>query len=168
MKKLLVVLFAVVLFAGVPMIAMGATATSSHTVSIEVVEMAAIEVVGGNVTLTIETSSDPGSLPDSDTDATTSLEWTSTVTSGTRTISAKLDTAYPPGIQLDVTVSGGTSGGASAGPVTLTITDQDVFTGIGNEVVTGATLTYDASLTSMIGPGNEGVATVIYTMNEDG
>jgi hypothetical protein len=134
---------------------------------VTVSEIVAIEVVGGNITLTISGVADPGSLPSAVTDATTNLDWTSNVTGGTtRSITAALDTAYSAGIALKVTVTdpGGTSG-TNSGQVTLTDSAQPVFTGIANENCTAATLTYEASLTAMVAAASE-TKTVTYTLTD--
>jgi len=167
MKKLAIALVIAVVLAGVPWSAMAASDTGTHDVTVTVAEIVAVEVVGGNITLTINTVADPGQLPSAVTDATTSLDWTANVAGGTtRSITAALDSSYSAGIALKVTVTdpAGTNG-TNSGQVTLTNVAQDVYSGITNENCTGATLTYDASLTAMVAPVSE-TKTVTYTLTD--
>ncbi len=145
---------------------MAASASDTHDVTIQIQEIVALEVTGGNVSLTISAVSDPGALPDAVTDNSTALDWTSNVSSGTRSITAALDSAYSAGIVLKVALSApaGTNG-SSAGQITLGTGAQNVFTGITNENCVDATLTYEASLTQMVAPTSE-TRTVTYTLTD--
>ncbi len=146
--------------------AMAASASDTHDVTIQIQEIVAMEVTGGNVTLIISAVSDPGALPDAVTDNSTALDWTSNVSSGTRSITAALDSAYSAGIVLKITLSApaGTNG-STAGQITLGTSAQNVFTGITNENCVNATLTYEASLTQMVAPASE-TRTVTYTLTD--
>jgi hypothetical protein len=118
-------------------------------------EIAELACSGSPSTLVLShANTTPGSLPDPATDATTSLSWTSCVASGaTRKITAALDADYPAGIVLKATVAKPAgSNGTSAGQKTLSATAQDLFTGIAGEPCTGATVTFEASLSSLVAP----------------
>ena len=146
---------AVVLLAGaLTGSALGGT-TDSHTVAITLQEIAELACSGSPSTLVLSNvSTTPGSLPAPVTDATTSLSWTSSVASGmTRKITASLDSNYPAGIVLKATLAKPAgSNGTSSGQKTLSDTTQDMFTGIAGEPCTGATITFEASLASIVAP----------------
>jgi len=149
------ILAAVVLIACcLPGLALGGT-TGSHTVNITLQEIAELDCIGSPSTLVLSNASTtPGSLPPPATDATTSLSWTSCVASGnTRKITVALDANYPAGIVLRATVAKPAgSNGTSAGQQTLSNTATDMLTGITGEACTGATVTFEASLSSSVAP----------------
>ena len=145
---------AVLLASALPGLVLGGT-SGSHTVSITLQEIAELACSGSPSTLVLSSAgATPGSLPAPATDATTSLSWTSSVASSTtRKITAALDSNYPAGIVLKATLAKPSgSNGTSAGQKTLSDTAQDMFTGIAGEPCTGATITFEASLSSIIAP----------------
>ena len=145
---------AVLLASALPGLVLGGT-SGSHTVSITLQEIAELACSGSPSTLVLSNAgTTPGSLPAPATDATTSLSWTSSVASGTtRKITAALDSNYPAGIVLKATLAKPSgSNGTSAGQKTLSNAAQDMFTGIAGEPCTGATITFEASLSSIVAP----------------
>ena len=146
---------AVVLFAGALMGLVLCATTDSHTVAITLQEIAELACSGSPPALVLSNAgTKPGSPPAPVTDATTSLSWTSSVASGmTRKITASLDSDYPAGIVLKATLAKPAgSNGTSSGQKTLSDTAQDMFTGIAGEPCTGATITFEASLTTIVAP----------------
>lgn len=144
------------------------TDTASQTVTVTVEEIAQLAVSDQPGTLTI-TNADTtaGSLPPAVTEATTSLAWTSNVSAGGRNITAELDTDTTAGLVLSATVADpgtGTSSGSSAGKQALSTTAATLFSGITNENCSGATITYEASLTTMIAPIASESHTVTWTL----
>ena len=150
-------------FAG---IAGAASDTATHDVTVTLNEIVELEVTGGSITLTFSAPADPGDLPAAVTDATCALDWTSSVSSGSRAITAALSTVYTTGIVLKVTVTAPAGTNGSAAPqVTLSAVAQNVFTGVTSENCSGATLTYEASLTQMVDVTSE-TKTITYTLTD--
>lgn len=148
-------------------VALGASDTATHDVTVTLNEIVELEVTGGNITLTFSAPADPGDLPAAVTDGTTcALDWTSSVSIGSRAITAALSSAYTTGIVLKVTVTAPAGTNGSAAPqVTLSAVAQNVFTGVTSENCSGATLTYEASLTQMVDVTSE-TKTITYTLTD--
>ena len=169
MKKLLVVLLAAALTSGLVGTAMAVSDTAIQSVTITVEEIAQLAVSGSPGTFTLSNAATvAGSLPDAQEEATTSLSWTSNVSSGTRKITAQLDADYTTGIVLKATVTvDAASNGRTGGQKTLSFaTAEEMVTGITNENVTGNTVTYEASASTMIAPVASESKTVIWTLTE--
>jgi len=171
MKRLITLLLVTVGLVCVPALtAWAVTDTATQDVAITLEEIAQLAVSGDPATLTLtNASTTAGSLPPAVEDATTSLSWTSNVeTDQTRKLTAILSAAYTTGIVLKATVTepAGTNGTAAA-EQTLIVTAVDMFTGITNENCTGATITYEASITEMIAPVTAQSKTVTWTLTED-
>lgn len=169
MKKLLVVLLTAALTAGLGGTAMAVSDTATQSVTITVEEIAQLAVSGSPGTLTLSNAATTASsLPDAQEDATTSLSWTSNVSSGVRKITAQLDAEYTSGILLKVTVTvDAASNGTTAGQKTLSFaTAEEMVTGIPNENVTGNTVTYEASISTMIAPVTSESRTITWTLTE--
>jgi len=140
-------------------LAVWSAATDSGTASVgmQLEEIAQLVVSGdpGLITLT-NAQTTAGLLPTEQTDATTSLSWTSNVASGSRKITAALSAAYTTGVVLKATLAEPAgSNGTSAGEQTLDTEAIEMFTGIANENCTQATITYEFSLSTMIAPITE-------------
>ncbi len=166
-KALLAVVALVAL--GLAGTALGASDTSAQTVTITVEEIAQLSVTGNPGTLTLASAATtPGSLPPAVTDATTSLSWTSNVAATTRKITAALDSSYTAGVVLKATLTepGGTNG-TTTGQQTLTDTATDMLTGVTNENCTGATITFEASLSTMIAPIASESRTLTWTLTAE-
>lgn len=164
LERLLIGLAVMVLSLGLVARAMALTDTGTHTVTITVEEIAQIDVVGGNVLFTFnQAGTTAGSLPTVSDDTATSLSWTSNVAANSRKITAELDQNSATGIVLKVTVTKAGGNGTAGSQITLTLAAQDVFSGITNENVTGNTLTYNATLSTMIAPVTD-ARTVTYTL----
>jgi hypothetical protein len=156
--------------------ATAATSSTSQTVTVTVLEVAELSVSGGNVILNVS-SSTAGALPHPVTDNSTSLNWTANRNESSggayRNITAQLDTDYTTGIVLRATLStsctgGGSTNGSSAGRQTLSGGSAvNMFTGVTDEVCSGATITYDASITSMFPYDTSEAKTVTWTIAED-
>ncbi len=132
-----------------------------HQVTIIIAVVNELEIIGGNITLTINTATAGSGLID-DTDNTCALDWT-TNSGSVKKITGQLDTDYSTGISLavNVTVAGGN--GASAGQQTLiSASAVDLVTGMHNEFVSANTLGYTASAPTA-SPASE-TKTVTYTI----
>ena len=146
--------------------------SQAHNVTITVQEVAKIGLNGGPVTIEFTSASTTaGDLPTPTTDTSTDLRWTSNVAAAaTRKITAALDSDYSAGIVLQVTVAApltGTTNGATAGQITLSTSELEVFTGITNEHCKDAVLSYDASLTAMVEAAAGELKSVTYTLTDD-
>ena len=149
--------------------AFAASDTAAQTVTITVEEIAQLGVSGDPGTLTLANAgTTAGSLPDAVTDATSSLSWTSNVAATTRKITAALDANYTAGVVLKATLAepGGTNG-TTAGQKTLSDTASDMLTGITNENCTDATITFEASLSTMIAPIASESKTLTWTLTAE-
>ena len=132
-----------------------ATGTSNQTASLAVPEIAVIATSGNVSTMTFVAPA-AGVTPADVTDNSTYLEYTSTTNgTATRKISAKLSSAtVPAGAALKiVAVTGGTNEGTAQTAFDLTISDQDLITGVGTVATgtgsAGVQVTYTLHVTSM-------------------
>ncbi len=169
MKILAKVLLAAILVVGLPAAAMAVTGSTTQTVTITFSEIADIAVSGDPATLTIGAPAAAGQLPADQSDATTTMAWTSNVAVGlTRKITGSIDGLFT-GINLYATVAapGGTDG-TSAGETLFAAatTDYDFVTGIGNSNTSSQTITYRASVTAL-GPPYTTSQIVTWTLTED-
>jgi len=169
MKTLTKILLLVVLFAGLTSLAIAATDTAQSTVTITFSEIAEIAVSGNPGTLIIAAPATPGSLPADQSDASTTMAWTSNADSGkTRKVTGSLASLFD-GIDLYATVTAGSGKGTSAGVLKFTAaaTDYDFVTGIGNCNTSGETITFRASVTAMVAPYTSTQKVVTWTLTED-
>jgi hypothetical protein len=135
---------------------MAQTSQASHTVTVTVNAIAMISVPTGNITLTVVAPAVAGDTPDNPFDATTKLQYTSTVLSGkARTITAAITAGTVPGGTALQLQAAGVSGkrGTPGAAVTLSATAQSIITAIGS-CVTGSldsrpTLTYTLNITDV-------------------
>jgi len=149
--------------------ALGASDTAAQTVTITVEEIAQLGVTGDPGTLTLASATTTaGSLPIAVTDDTTTLSWTSNVAATTRKITAALDSAYTAGIVLKATLAEPTgTNGTTAGQQTLSDTATDMLTGVTTENCTGATITLEASLSTMVAPIASESRTLTWTLTAE-
>ncbi len=135
-----------------------AASSDSHTVTVTVSAINELSIIGGNVTLAIN-SATAGSNPDDATDNTTcELAWTTNEASKKITVATSL---AAPSFTLKV-VAEHVSGGTAAAEVTLSTTAADFVTGVAT--TTGdCALSYTASATAAQGTGSD-VHTVTYTI----
>ena len=158
MKRLLIATLMAVMLVTVGLVAWAIDDTGNAAVGVQVEEIAQLTVSGAPALITLtSTATTAGSLPDVQNDVSTSLAWTSNVAATySRKITAILDVVYTTGVVLKATVgtpSSGTSTGSTGGQLTLDATTaQDMWTGITNENCSGATITYEFSLSTMIAP----------------
>jgi len=168
-KGKVVLAFAGAMAFGLVGTAFAASDTAAQTVTITVEEIAQLGASGDPATLTLANAgTTSGSLPPAASEATTSLSWTSNVAATTRKITAALDSNYTAGIVLKASLAepAGTSG-TTAGQQTLSNTAADMLTGITNENCTGATITFEASLSTMIAPVASESRTLTWTLTAE-
>ena len=166
MKVLVKTLLAVGMIVGLISAAIATTDTATSTVTITFSEISELAVSGDPGTLTIGTAT-AGSLPADQTDATTTMAWTSSVAVGTtRKITGSIASLFP-GIDLYATVTAGGGSGTSAGEQKLIVTDTDFVTGIGNCNTSGETITFRANVTSLVAPYTSTQKVVTWTLTED-
>ncbi len=166
-------------------VSMGVFAQSdndSHTVSVNIPEIALLAISGGDVTLAVQEPVNPGDPGTGDSDASTRLFYTSLVPSGGfNKITAQASGAsVPEGTSITVEATGFSytgDGGNSAGQVTFTdmlslgaqdfITDiESAYTGT-NAGADGAVLTYTlgfSDYTALRALSTPEVFTVQYTI----
>lgn len=152
-----------------------ATASDNQAVTLNIDEVAEI-TAGADITMTIVGTGTPGTQPADPTDSSSHLQYTSIVDTGTRKVQAKLAAAtVPAGTSLLLTASGlGAAEGTAAAQITLSITDQDLITGIGS-VATGANasdgpqLDYVWQIDDMtaLDHGNDATVTVTFTLTAE-
>ena len=137
----------------------GFTASSiNHTVLVEVNAINELEILGGNLTLTINTAT-AGSNPDAQSNSSAcDLEWTTNRTSKKITIVSNIAS---PTNTLTV-LADNVSGGTSAGSITISNSVQDLITAIA-ETVGVCDLNYTASTTASNGTSSD-VHTITYTL----
>jgi hypothetical protein len=132
----------------------------TQTVTYEVQAISEITVSGNPGALVISTAT-AGSEPSAATDATTSY---SVTTNGTnKRITGSIDTAMPSSTSLLVTLTAPT-GGSSAGQVTLSMTAQDLVTGISTLAEGGLTISYEFTATAAAGVIASSTKTVTLTV----
>ena len=135
--------------------------TDNHTVTVTVSAINEVAVAGGNVTLTINTSTG-GSEPDSQTDnSTATLNWTTNESTKKITVDTNLVT---PTYTLTVEAIN-ISGSTAAGVITLSgASAQNFITGISQTTGT-CDLQYVASATAAQGTGSD-AHTVTFTLTD--
>ncbi len=173
MKSLAKVLLLLVIgmLAGLPAAVKAATDNAYYDVDIRLYQIASIAPSGDPPTLTIVAPATAGDLPAAQSDATTTLLWSSAVESSigyTRKLTASIDTLFD-GIDLSASVSVATGTGdlgTSAGEVVLTTIDQDFITGMGScwTGLTGNTVTFKATVTGMVAPYTAATRVVTWTL----
>ena len=137
-----------------------AAATDNHTVTVTVSAINELAIVGGNVTLTINTAT-AGSNPDNQTDATTSdLLWTTNEASKKITILSNI-LAASANFTLTAEATG-ISGGTATAAQTPTTTAADFITGVATTIGT-CDLSYVGSATAAEGTGSD-AHTITYTL----
>ena len=150
MKRFLVVL-AMLAVAG---LAFAASASTTHTITINVAEVVLVGLDDTNlITLSTVEPGTPGDPPTGSSDNSKYLQYT-TVNSGatTRRVTAQMSVAAPNGtaLQVSAAIVGGGAGtpGNGVGNVTLnTAAAQDIITGIGSCYTGSAADTDGANLT---------------------
>jgi len=157
---------AVVMVGATAAFAVTGAATQSVTVTIEEVALLGASADPGTFTLS-GADTVAGSLPVV-SDTSTSLSWTSNAAAGlSRKITARLDSDMPASFVLKATLAKPSgSGGTPAPQRTLSSTAGDMFWDITNESCTGATITFEASLSAMVPPQTVN-RTVTWTLSED-
>ena len=135
-----------------------AASTTDQTVNITVDEIQEISTSGA-ATLHI-TTAEAGSAPTAVTDASTT--YSITTNDGNVKIMAKLDTAMPDGMQLNLTAA---TSGTSAGKVTLVATDVAVVTTV-TKVSETKMLTYELTATAAAGKLAATTRTVTFTITD--
>jgi hypothetical protein len=140
-----------------------ASDSDSHTVTVNVAEINEVEIVGGNVTLNID-SGTAESGPESAADSSTSLFW-STNSADTKKITVETNLAAPLftlSVEAQNLAGSGNDIGSSAGRVFVSTTPQDFVTGI-EQAEAHATLAYLAEAEASDGTGSD-VHTITYTI----
>ena len=130
--------------------------------SVHVYAESSVWITGGNITLTISTAT-AGSEPDSVTNNTCSLDWSTN--ENNKKITVETDIASPTfTLKVEaVNISGtGNKVGTAVGEITLSITPQDFIERI-SEATASCTLKYTASATAAQGTGSD-VHTITYTI----
>ena len=150
----------------------------TSNVSIIINEVAAVQISGGDITLTLQAPSTAGQPPQNAVDSTRYLQYTSSLQTGqSRQVAASwlpLDSA-PGGCSLSLQASpAGRSGeGTSAGQITVSSTAQIVITGItrcatGTGATDGALLTYTLAVVTAadVIAGQVMSATIVLTISD--
>ena len=167
MKTLIKILMLVALVAGLATLAIATTDTATSTVTITFNEISQLAVSGPPGTLTIVAPVVAGALPADQTDATTTMAWTSNVDNGkTRKITGNIASLFS-GIDLYATVTAGSGKGTSAGEKKLIVSDTDFVTGISNCNTSAETITFRANVTSMVAPYTSTQKVVTWTLTEE-
>lgn len=153
MKRILVGLLALALAP-----AALAADTASHNVTVTVSAINEVAIVGGDISLTIDSATADGSFVPA-TDSTTDLQWTTNEAG--RKITVATDLAAPAyGLQVEATNI--SDGSVAAGPVALSTTATDLVTGIAN-TAGAADLSYTATADASAAVGTE-THVVTYTI----
>jgi len=160
-KKARTPILVLALLITLPLAAQGQT-TVTQTVAYEV---QAINEIGLNtpLTLVINTAT-AGALPNNATDDTTT--YSITTNEAGKKITARIDEAMPTGLLLKVHLDPPSTTGTSAGEVTLTITPQDVVTGIGPVTASKIKILYTLSATGAVAP-TSGERSVTFTLMDE-
>jgi len=173
MKKLISILLAIVLTFVLSSIALAGTGGGNSSVTITFSEIAELGVSGNPGTLTIVAPTTAGDLPADQSDATTTMSWTSntafTTVQLTRKITGSLDVLFS-GIDLYGTVAApGTTSGASAGELLFAaaVTGYEFVTGIENCNISAQAITFRANVTGMVTPYTSTAQTITWTLTED-
>jgi hypothetical protein len=168
MKTLTKILLAVALVAGLTNVAIALT-TATSTVTITFSAIAAIAVSGNPGTLTIVSPATPGDLPADQSDASTTMAWTSSVNSGkTRKITGSIASLFD-GIDLYATVTAGSGKGTSAGETKFTAaaTPYNFVTAIGSCNTSSETITFRAHVTAIVAPYTNTQKVVTWTLTDE-
>lgn len=169
MKNSVKVLLLAVLVVGLASVVMATTDTDTQTVTITFSEISEI-AASGDPTLTIIAPATAGDLPADQTDATTTMAWTSNVDAAqTRKITGSIDGLFS-GINLYATIAApGGADGTSAGETQFVAaaTDYDFVTAIGNCNVSAQTITFKAEVSAMVAPYTDSTQIVTWTLTED-
>jgi hypothetical protein len=174
MKKLTSILLVIVLTFALSGVALAGTGSDSSSVTITFSEIAELGVSGNPGTLTIAAPATAGDLPADQSDATTTMSWTSNTdyvgeAQQTRKITGSLAVLFS-GIDLYGTVAApGTTDGASAGELRFTAaaTAYEFVTGIENCNVSAQMITFRANVTGMVTPYTSTAQTITWTLTED-
>ena len=176
MKKLTVVLVFSLFVIGLAGVA-GAQSSATHDVTININDIAEVNVNGSDISLTVTAPGAGGSDPQGDSNTDAQLQYTSVVSSTTRLVSAKISAgSVPSGLSLAVQPTGtpGTNEGTYGSSVTLTATDQNLVTGVGSCATgtgasDGATLSYSLSVDdpTQLDYGDDTTVTITYTLTDD-
>jgi len=175
MKKLIIsISLIMVLTFGLSGIALAGTGEDSSTVTITFEEIAEIGVSGNPGTITIVAPATAGDLPADQSEATTTMSWTSNTdyvgeAQQTRKITGSLDVLFS-GIDLYGTVAApGTTSGASAGELKFetAAAAYEFVTGIENCNVSAETITFRANVTGMVTPYTSTAQKITWTLTED-
>jgi hypothetical protein len=170
MKILAKVLLVAALIVGLTGVVMATTDFDTQTVTITFSEISKIAASGDPGTLVIDAPAIPGDLPADESDVSTTMAWTANVAVGkTRKITGSLDGLFS-GIDLHATVAAPTgAGGTSAGEKTFIVatTGYDFVTAIGNCNTSAQTITFRASVSSMVAPYTDTEQIVTWTLTED-
>jgi hypothetical protein len=132
----------------------------TQTVTYEVQAINEITVSGNPGALVISAAT-AGSEPDAATDATTS--YSVTTNGANKVITGSIDTAMPSNTTLGVTLTAPT-GGSSTGLVTLSMTAQNLVTGISTLAEGGLTISYEFAATAAAGVIASATKTVTLTV----
>ena len=170
MKILAKVLLLAALVVGLEGVAMATTDSDTQTVTITFSEISELAASGDPGTITIVAPVTAGDLPADQTEATTTMAWTSNVGAAlTRKITGSIDGLFS-GINLYATLAApGGADGTSAGETLFVAaaTAYDFVTAIGNSNTTAQTITFKASVTSMVAPYTATSQIVTWTLTED-
>ena len=161
-KEIALAIAAVVALA--PGAAVWAADSDSHFVSFTIAAINEIDVATAPVNLTVNTAV-AGSQPNS-VSAPSSYSITTNAAADSKKISARLDTAMPANVTLQVNVTAPSAGSTSAGAVTLTATDVEVVGSIEGVVASGVGINYTLSATVAAAP-TAGSKEVFYTIADD-
>jgi hypothetical protein len=131
----------------------------NQTVTYQVTAINEISV-SGNPSALIINSATAGSNPDDASDNSTTYAITTNESS--KKITGAINTAMPSNTTLKVTLA--SSGGTSAGQVTLSASAQDLVTGISTLAESGNTITYVFSATAGAGVISSAQKTVTLTV----
>jgi len=177
MKKTIVLLLIAALLTIAATMSFAANDTASHTVTMQVNEVALIDLNNtSNVLLTTTAPTNGGEAVTGTTDSSKLLQYTSLVSAGsTRRITVNWggSDAAPAGTSLKLeAVSVPASGGSAAGQITVGSTATDLITGIGSVATgtgaNGAALTYTFSVdtvTSLV-VGASQTVTITFTLTD--
>lgn len=173
---LFVVISMVAVFLGLSGVSMAVSDTATQSVTMTVNEIAVIDVTNQTVSLTITAPAQGGAAPTNPTDASTYLQYTSTVSTGTtRKITAAIGAtdSAPAGTSLKLAATVPAGMGIAASELTLDSTARDLVTGIGSVntgtgSTDGAQLNYTLSIvdmTQLVANENKTV-TVTFTLTD--
>ena len=182
MKKTLLLALMVSLFLMSANLAYAATDSTDQTVTLIVDEIAVVNVTGNPAAMNITAPTTGGQNPLSDTDTSTSVNYTSTVASGsTRTITVNMggSDVFPSGTTLKLTAGAPQEGyygtpGSSAGQKIITASAQTIITGIGSTATgvgadKGCQLQFSfevSNVGNLVAGENKGI-TLTYTLTDD-